>query len=312
MSESELPVSTAAVERTVRNVSTFGRMDLALIGLVTIWGVNFVVVKAAVTQFLPLGFTALRFAFASALLVGATALAGLSLRVSRADLGRLALLGLVGNVLYQPMFVIGLAHTTAGNASIILASAPVIVAVESHFLKVERLSARAWAGVLLSFFGLGLVVAGGSTALSLAPETLLGDSLTLGAAICWGTYTMMARPVVARLNPLVVTAYAVLVGAGALLLIATPSFIAQDWSRVTFGGWAGLLYSGLLAIGLGYAIWVKGVQRLGGSRTAVYANLTPVIATLTGVIFLSEHIAVLQVIGAACVLGGIVLTRVRG
>ena len=60
MSESELSVSTAAVERTVRNVSTFGRMDLALIGLVTIWGVNFVVVKAAVTQFLPLGFTTLR------------------------------------------------------------------------------------------------------------------------------------------------------------------------------------------------------------------------------------------------------------
>ena len=96
------------------------------------------------------------------------------------------------------------------------------------------------------------------------------------------------------------------------LLIATPSFAAQDWGAVTPGGWAGLLYSGLLAIGLGYAIWVKGVQRLGGSRTAVYSNLTPIIATLTGVIFLGEHITALQIVGAACVLGGIVLTRVRG
>jgi drug/metabolite transporter (DMT)-like permease len=218
----------------------------------------------------------------------------------------------VGNILYQPMFVIGLAHTTAGNSSIILASAPVIVAVESHFLRVERLSARAWAGVWLSCLGLGLVIVGGSKTLSLAPETLLGDVLTLGAAVCWGTYTVMARPVVARLNPLVVTAYAVLIGAAALLLIATPSFAAQDWGVVTLGGWAGLLYSGLLAIGLGYAIWVKGVQRLGGSRTAVYSNLTPIIATLTGVIFLGEHITALQIVGAACVLGGIVLTRVRG
>jgi drug/metabolite transporter (DMT)-like permease len=91
-----------------------------------------------------------------------------------------------------------------------------------------------------------------------------------------------------------------------------PSFAAQDWGVVTLGGWAGLLYSGLLAIGLGYAIWVKGVQRLGGSRTAVYSNLTPIIATLTGVIFLGEHITALQIVGAACVLGGIVLTRVRG
>lgn len=313
MSESELPVPPAAVaEHTAGNVPTLGAMDLALIGLVTIWGVNFVVVKAAVAQFLPLGFTALRFVFAATMLTAAAALAGLSFRVSRADLGRLALLGLVGNILYQPMFVIGLAHTTAGNSSIILASAPVIVAVESHFLRVERLSARAWAGVWLSCLGLGLVIVGGSKTLSLAPETLLGDVLTLGAAVCWGTYTVMARPVVARLNPLVVTAYAVLIGAAALLLIATPSFAAQDWGAVTPGGWAGLLYSGLLAIGLGYAIWVKGVQRLGGSRTAVYSNLTPIIATLTGVIFLGEHITALQIVGAACVLGGIVLTRVRG
>ena len=313
MSESELPVPPAAVaEHTAGNVPTLGAVDLALIGLVTIWGVNFVVVKAAVAQFLPLGFTALRFVFAATMLTAAAALAGLSFRVSRADLGRLALLGLVGNILYQPMFVIGLAHTTAGNSSIILASAPVIVAVESHFLRVERLSARAWAGVWLSCLGLGLVIVGGSKTLSLAPETLLGDVLTLGAAVCWGTYTVMAHPVVARLNPLVVTAYAVLIGAAALLLIATPSFAAQDWGAVTSGGWAGLLYSGLLAIGLGYAIWVKGVQRLGGSRTAVYTNLTPIIATLTGVIFLGEHITALQIVGAACVLGGIVLTRVRG
>jgi drug/metabolite transporter (DMT)-like permease len=312
MNESELPASAALSERAARSIAPFGAMDLALIGLVTIWGVNFVVIKAAVAEILPLGFTALRFTFASAMLVAAAALAGLSLRVSRADLGRLALLGLVGNVLYQPMFVIGLAHTTAGNSSIILASAPVIVAVESHFLKEERLSARAWAGVLLSFVGLGLVIVGGPKALSLAPETLLGDVLTLGAAICWGTYTVMARPVVARLDPLVVTAYAVLVGAGALLLIAAPSFAAQNWGAVTLGGWAGLLYSGLLAIGLGYAIWVKGVQRLGGSRTAVYSNLTPLIAALTGVIFLGERITLLQIVGAACVLGGIVLTRVKG
>jgi hypothetical protein len=136
MSESELPIPPAAVaEHTAGNVPTLGAMDLALIGLVTIWGVNFVVVKAAVAQFLPLGFTALRFVFAATMLTAAAALAGLSFRVSRADLGRLALLGLVGNILYQPMFVIGLAHTTAGNSSIILASAPVIVAVESHFLR---------------------------------------------------------------------------------------------------------------------------------------------------------------------------------
>ena len=75
MSESELPVPPAAVaEHTAGNVPTLGAVDLALIGLVTIWGVNFVVVKAAVAQFLPLGFTALRFVFAATMLTAAAAL----------------------------------------------------------------------------------------------------------------------------------------------------------------------------------------------------------------------------------------------
>lgn len=305
MSESELPLPAVAA-------SAFSKTDLALLAQMMIWGANFVVVKAAVGQFLPLSFTALRFAFAAMALVTITALAGLRLRVSRADLGRLALLGLVGNILYQVLFVVGLAHTTAGNSSLILASVPAIVAVENHFLKLERLGTRARTGVALSFLGLLLVVLGGSKALSLTPDTLVGDALTVGAALCWATYTVMARPLVARLNSLVVTTVSLVIGAGALLLIATPSFLAQNWSAVRLGGWAGLLYSGLLAIGLGYAVWIKGVQRLGGARTAVYSNLVPIVAAITGVIFLGERISPVQIVGAACVLGGIVLTRVKG
>jgi drug/metabolite transporter (DMT)-like permease len=302
---------TDAERATAPAAPPFGLVDVALIGLMAIWGANFVVVKAAVTQFLPLAFTALRFALAGLVLLAVLIFNRVSLRVSRADLGRLALLGLVGNIIYQPLFVLGIARTTAGNSALILAASPVAVAIENHLLGQERLHARAWAGVALSFGGLALVILGGPKEISLAPETLLGDALTLGAVLCWATYTVMSRPLVTRLNPLAVTSISLLIGAGALLLIATPSFLAQDWSAVRVSGWLGLLYSGVLAIGLGYAIWGKGVQRLGGARTSVYSNLNPIVAALTGALFLGEHIALLQVAGAACVFGGIVLARSR-
>jgi len=289
----------------------FGLVDVALIGLMTVWGANFVVVKAAVAQFRPLAFTALRFAIAGVVLLVVLVLLRVSLRVSRADLGRLALLGLVGNILYQPLFVIGISHTTAGNSALILAAAPVLVALENHVLGQERLHGRAWTGVALSFFGLALVILGGPKEISLAPETMFGNLLTLGAVLCWATYTVMSRPLVTRLDPLVVTSVSLLIGAGALLVFAAPSFLAQDWSAINPGGWLGLLYSGLLAIGLGYVIWGKGVQRLGGARTSVYSNLNPIVAALTGMIFLGERITLLQVVGAACVFGGIVLARSR-
>jgi len=308
MSQTTLP----ARRESASAAPAFGWVDLAVIVLVVIWGTNFVVVKAAVAQMRPLAFTALRFTLAALVLLSLVALNRLSLRRARADLWRLALLGLVGNMLYQPLFILGLTRTTAGNSSIILAAAPMIVAVEAHFLGTERLRPRAWLGVLLAFGGLALVIVGGGRRLSLSSTTLAGDLLTLGAAFLWATYTVMSRPLVVRLPPLVVTTVSLLFSLPALLLLAAPSFAAQDWGAVTFPGWGGLAYSGLLAIGLGYAIWGKGVQRLGGPRTSVYANLAPVVAALTGVIFLGDHIGLLQAAGMACVLGGVVLTRLRG
>ena len=303
-------MSLPTIEETLA-APVFNLTDLSLLGLMTLWGMNFVVVKASVAQFLPLGFTALRFGLAALALVIVARASRLSLRVSRADLGRLALLGLVGYVLYQPLFVLGLAYTTAGNSAIILAISPAIVAVVNHVLSRERLSRRAWMGVGLSFGGLALVIVGSPRTLSLAPEFLLGDLMTLGAALCWAAYTVMTRPLVARLPSLTVTTLSLVIGTSALFLIAVPSFLAQDWGLVNLSGWAGLSYSGLLAIGLGYAMWARGVQKLGGTRTAVYVNLPPVVATLAGVWLLGEQITLVQLVGAAGVIGGILLTRLK-
>lgn len=289
----------------------FGRVDLAVLGLVLIWGANFVVVKASVGQIQPLAFTAIRFTLAALVMLVLGRLTKMSLRVARDDWGRIFWLALIGNILYQPLFVVGLSLTTAGNSSIILAAAPTMVAVLTHWRGVEHLRPRAWVGVALAFGGLGLVIWGSGKELTLGSDTLRGDLMTLVAAFLWAAYTVMAAAVVKRVQPLVVTTLSLIMASVGLSLFAIPAFMAQDWRAVTLSGWGGVLYSGSLAIGLGYFIWGKGVQRLGGPRTAIYSNLVPVAAVIIGAIFLGERIGVLQIIGAACVLGGIVLTRLK-
>jgi drug/metabolite transporter (DMT)-like permease len=73
--------------------------------------------------------------------------------------------------------------------------------------------------------------------------------------------------------------------------------------------WAGLLYSAFLSIGLAYLLWYRGVARLGGSRTAIYSNLTPVVALAAGALWLGEDLTLLSVVGAALVIGGVMLVR---
>ncbi len=301
---------TARAEPRPGAYAGLGAIDLALIGTAVVWGANFVVIKAAVQHFLPLTFTALRFAVATLALVALAAARGWP-KLGRRDLARLGLLGLVSNVAYQPLYVVGLAHTTTGNSALIIASTPALVAVLGHLLRQERLSARAWAGVALSFAGLAVFILGGPEAVSLAPGTLLGNGLTLAAAAAWALGTLITQRLVVRHPPLAVTAISSLMAVPPLLLITAPALRAQDWAAISAGAWLALAGSGLLAISLAYVVWAYGVQRLGSARTAVYANLIPVVAALSGVVVLGEALTATQVLAAAAVLGGIGLARGR-
>ena len=58
-------------------------------------------------------------------------------------------------------------------------------------------------------------------------------------------------------------------------------------------------------------LWYRSVKKVGNLRTAVYSNLVPVFGTLFGVLLLGERLTAGLGMGAACILGGIVLTRVN-
>src|SRR5690606_13533645 len=96
--------------------------DLAILVLVLIWGVNFSVVKYALEQFDPLAFNGLRFALGGLVLVPFVLRRG-PLRFERGEWPALIGLGVLGNTIYQVLFVEGIDRTLAGNAALMLAMA---------------------------------------------------------------------------------------------------------------------------------------------------------------------------------------------
>jgi drug/metabolite transporter (DMT)-like permease len=88
-----------------------------------------------------------------------------------------------------------------------------------------------------------------------------------------------------------------------------PAMVAQDW-HVPVRAWLALLYSGIGALVVAYLLWYRGVKVLGATRTAMYANFQPIIALIVAWLTLSETPTVFQAIGAATIVGGVLLTRV--
>ncbi len=286
------------------------RAELALLGVIIAWGMNFAVVKGALTEFLPLSFNATRFAIASVALWLIASFRGIDLRVPRSLLFKIAIIGVMQTTLYQILFIEGIARTTAGNSAMILSTTPAIVSLLSWLLGREKLNRWTATGVVLAFSGLYFVISAGGKTISLSSTTLTGDLLTLLATLLWSLYTIFAQPFFTKVEPLKFTTLATLLGSIPLLVWCTPALLAQNWHAISPAGWSGMLFSGLIAIAISFIIWNYSIAKVGPTRTAIYSNLIPVVAVITGVLFLHERLRPLQIFGAVLVLSGILLTRI--
>ncbi len=285
--------------------------DLAIVLLVLIWGSNFSVVKAALAEFSPLAFNSTRFVLASVLLALYLAASRQVVRFERRDVPRLVGLGLLGNVVYQVLFIYGIDATRAGNAALMLAAVPLIVTILSVRLKHETISAAGWTGVVLSISGIVLILWGSSRGLSFGSDTVRGDLTMLASAFAWSVYTVLSSPYVQRYGTLPVTAFTMWVGTFGLVAVSTPALLAQDWGSIGTAAWGGWLFSGALSLALAYILWYYGIRHLGSSRTAVYSNTVPIVALLVAWLTLNEVPTWVQVAGAVMIIGGIGLARLQ-
>lgn len=299
---SQQPASTPKASR-------LGVTDLLLLFTSVVWGVNVVIVKIALSELAPLPFNALRFLTAALLSYGLLRWREPNSRVSRADIPAIIGLGLLGHTLYQVFFISGINLTTAGNTSLLLAVNPIWVAILASLVGREHLRWQAWCGIALSFLGIFLVTVGGGKEISFAAETTRGDLLVLGGTLVFAIYTIMSKPYLSKYTPLQWSTYTMIAGAGGLMVASVEPLCTQDWSTVSARGWGGLIYSAVFAIVVGYYVWNNGVQKLGAARTAIYSNLSPVIAMLTGWLVLSERITLPQLAGAGLIITGLYIAR---
>ena len=285
--------------------------DATLIFVAVIWALNFSIVKIALSEIDPLSFNAMRYMLAATLLVYAAKRKGFSLKVKKEHFWKLVGIGLVGNLAYQMMFILGINYTYSANAAVVLGTVPVWVAILSHLFTDEKMSLNKSSGILLAFIGVTFIIVGGSNQMSFSfdNDTFKGDIFTLLAAIAWATYTILSKKYLKFYNSTQYSGFMSIIGAIALILVGLPSLSNLNWSGISAAGYGGLVYSGLLSVGLAYLIWNDGIVKIGAVRTAAYQNLVPVLGLIFGVLILDEQLSLFQYFGSAFVILGIILAR---
>jgi drug/metabolite transporter (DMT)-like permease len=284
-------------------------LNLRLILVAVIWGVNFSFVKFALGDFYPLTFTIVRFFLAALFLLCIMAVQREPFMVERRDAGKIILLGFIGISLYNLLFIYGLQRTTASNSALFIAMSPLFAAMTQLVTRSERLTSAALLGLFMSTVGATLIIWTRTGGISLSWHDLSGDLLTLSASFSWALYTLLAKPLLEKYSPLKITAYTMAIGTLLLVPMGFSELTEQSWRTISVTSWAALGFGAFIAGGIAYTLWYEGVQKLGVTRTIVYHYLMPFVAVSFAALFLHEQITVLQVFGGGSILAGVYLVQ---
>ncbi len=280
--------------------------DGAMLLVAAIWAGNNVLTKSILNDRLsPYSYVALRFLIVTLLLFGWLRWRKTPLHIRREDIPQFILTGITGYAAYNLLFIVGLAHTSAFSAAIIVSLGPVFTLLIASALKLERVRPVQWLGVACAFLGTAVFV--GNKLATGRPAT--GDALNLLAAVCFAVYGLATRPVVRSYGSQVVTAWSVLIGLAAVLPVTFPALLRQDWAHVGFRGWIAIAYAGAISMLVAYTLWGWAIERRGVGRTVPYLYLIPVITGVLAFIFLDEAPSISQVAGTLLVFVGIALAR---
>jgi drug/metabolite transporter (DMT)-like permease len=79
---------------------------------------------------------------------------------------------------------------------------------------------------------------------------------------------------------------------------------------VSAEAWLAMGYASVLSLVVAYLLWNRSVKAIGGTRTAIYMCITPLVAVLGAWMLLGERPQPLQGVGAVFIIAGVLLTRV--
>jgi len=288
------------------------RRSAALVALfvVFLWATSWVLIKFGLETIPPLTFAGLRYGLASLVLLPAVRLsgAGAAMRsLTRRDLGRLILLGILLYGITQGAIFLALNALPAVTVNLLWSFSVIVVAGMAAVWLSESPTALQWTGVFVATAGaliyflparFGLDQRFGLLA------ALVGVTANAGAAVLGRDVNRSGST-----PPVVVTAISMMVGAAMLLgaglaLEAPPTLDLRGWSII--------LWLAVVNTALAFTLWNGTLRALTAVESSVINGTMLIWIPILAAVFLGEHLTLKELVGLVLVAGGTLLVQLRG
>lgn len=275
-----------------------------------VWGAAFYWIKVAVEELGPLTLVASRLSLAT---FGLYALMKFWRQKYPRDLKTNFHLFVMG--LLSPLFPLSLVswaeiRLDSTVASILNSTVPFFTILFAHFfLSDERMSRARFGGLVMGFVGVVVLM---SRDLSVS-GAFSGSAIAYGAIILaaafYGISAIYSRRYLKHVAPIAHATgnifYAAVISSLGAFLFEHPQLPQKPMT------WLAILWLGLFATCTGFAAYFTLLPRWGATRTSLVNYVLPVVGVALGLIFRGERLDWYMVVGAALIMGGIVVVNYR-
>ena len=227
-----------------------------------------------------------------------------SLKITKEQILRLAVLGIVGNTFMTVFYYISFNYLPIQMVAILLYTYPIMVFIYSFFLKKETLGYKKIFAVFLAFFGCVLTL----DILSVQTKySLIGVTFALICAMFYAFMNIYSEERLQGLEPLAINAYSTLFSLISLIIYKFPIFIFRGYITKRL-----LLYTTILAIFcevIPLTLLYAAIKHIGSLKVSIIGNLEIPTAMIVSFFILHEQIASMQIIGTILVVCAIYMIK---
>lgn len=284
---------------------------LAFLVLYCSWGTTYLAIRIGVADLPPCLFGGSRLALAGMILLMVLAAGGQSLRLSRKELGIVALSGMLFFMGGNGLLTYAQTKIPSGMAALLVAQTPLWFALMESFVPGgERLTLRGWLGLILGLLGVVLLKIDWQAGFAID----LGFFLATASSISWSLGSLLVRHRTTRLSPFVAAGYQMLLGGSALSLVGLALGEASRVNAETLTRSAVLAFFYLLVVGSlgGFVAYNFLLAHVSPALASTYAYVNPCVALWVGWLILDEPVHAYMIGCMVIILGGVGLIRSGG
>lgn len=287
-----------------RTLSQLPRAHLSMLAVAVIFGLHYSIAKSLMPDFLtPWQVVFLR-------LLGAAILFWIfqgffpRQKISRPDLLKLALCGLLGFTLNITLFYSGLNLTTPVDASVIHVSTPIIVLILAALVLREPITSRKLWGIMLGIGGALILILWGRHR-QFGAQTALGNILVVLNMVCYALYLVILKPLVLKYHTVTILKWISLFGFLFVIPLSARSMLEISFAGFDLYAWSALTYIIVLTTFVVYLLINYALKILTPTAVSYISYLQPVLASVSSVMVGMERITLPKVTAALLIFTGV-------